>query len=144
RGMKTLAVRVQKQNENAQKVAKFLLTYPKVSRVFHLGLSSHPQHQLAKSQMKGFGGVVAFEVKGGLKEVKRVVNRLKLIMHATSLGGVESVVHIPVLTSHIQFSKKELKAADVSEGMIRLSCGIEDAGDLIQDLKQALGDFHRK
>jgi len=138
RGMKTLAVRVQKQNENAQKVAEFLATHPKVSRVFYLGLPSHPQHQLAKSQMKGFGGVVTFEVKGGLKEVKRSVNRLKLIMHATSLGGVESTVHIPVLTSHIQFSKKELKAADISEGMIRLSCGIEDAEDLIADLKQAL------
>ena len=138
RGMKTLAIRVKKQNENAQQVAEFLATHPKVTRVFHLGLPSHPQHQLAKSEMKGFGGVVAFEVKGGLKEVKRVVNRLKLVMHATSLGGVESVVHIPVLTSHIQYSKKELKAADVSEGMIRLSCGIEDAEDLIRDLKQAL------
>ncbi len=138
RGMKTLAVRVQKQNENAQQVAEFLVTHPKVSRVFYLGLPSHPQHLLAKNQMKGFGGVVAFEVKGGLKGVKRVVNRLKLIMHATSLGGVESVVHIPVLTSHIQFSKKELKAADVSAGMIRLSCGIEDAEDLIADLRQAL------
>jgi cystathionine beta-lyase/cystathionine gamma-synthase len=138
RGMKTLAVRVQKQNENAQKVAEFLATHLNVTRVFYLGLLSHPQHQLAKSQMKGFGGVVTFEVKGGLKEVKRVVNRLKLIMHATSLGGVESTVHIPVLTSHIQFSKKELKAADVSDGMIRLSCGIEDAEDLIADLKQAL------
>jgi cystathionine beta-lyase/cystathionine gamma-synthase len=138
RGMKTLAVRVQKQNENAQKVAEFLATHLKVTRAFYLGLLSHPQHQLAKSQMKGLGGVVTFEVKGGLKEVKRVVNRLKLIMHATSLGGVESTVHIPVLTSHIQFSKKELKAADVSDGMIRLSCGIEDAEDLIADLKQAL------
>ena len=139
RGMKTLAVRVKKQNENAQKVAEFLTTHPKVTRVFYLGLPSHPQHQLAKNQMRGFGGVVAFVVKGGLKGVKRVVDRLKLVMHATSLGGVESVVHIPVLTSHIQFSKKELKAADVSEGMIRLSCGIEDADDLIRDLKQALG-----
>lgn len=138
RGMKTLAVRVQKQNENAQKMAEFLVTHPKINRVFYLGLPSHPQHELAKSQMRGFGGVVTFEVKGGLREVKRVVNRLKLIMHATSLGGVESTVHIPVLTSHIQFSNKELKAADVSEGMIRLSCGIEDAEDLIADLRRAL------
>ncbi|MGH8004549.1 MAG: trans-sulfuration enzyme family protein, partial [Limisphaerales bacterium] len=98
RGMKTLAIRVKKQNENAQKVAEFLAAHPKVTRVFYLGLPTHPQHQLAKSQMRGFGGVVAFEVKGGLKEVKRTVNRLKLVMHATSLGGVESVVHIPVLT----------------------------------------------
>lgn len=138
RGMKTLAVRVQKQNENAQKVAEFLAAHPKISRVFYLGLPTHPQHQLAKSQMKGFGGMVAFEVKGGLKAVKKVIDRFKLIIHATSLGGVESTAHIPVLTSHIQFSKKELKAADVSEGMIRLSCGIEDAEDLIFDLKRAL------
>ncbi len=138
RGMKTLNVRVRQQNENAQKVAEFLATHKKVKRVFHLGLPTHPQHQLAKRQMKGFGGVVAFELYRGLQEVKRVVNRLKLVMHATSLGGVESVVHIPVLTSHIQFSKKELQAADVSEGMIRLSCGIEEAEDLIADLKQAL------
>ena len=133
-----MAVRVQRQNENAQQVAEFLAAHKKVRRVFHLGLSTHPQHQLAKNQMRGFGGVVCFEVYGGLPEVKQVVNRLKLIMHATSLGGVESVVHVPVLTSHIQFSKKELKAADVSEGMIRLSCGIEDLEDLIKDLKQAL------
>ncbi len=138
RGMKTLAVRVRQQNENAQEVAEYLSTHKKIKRVFHLGLPTHPQHQLAKRQMKGFGGVVAFELYGGLKEVKKVVNRLKLIMHATSLGGVESVVHIPVLTSHIQFSKKELKEADVSDGMLRLSCGIEDVGDLIADLKQAL------
>jgi cystathionine beta-lyase/cystathionine gamma-synthase len=138
RGMKTLAVRVSRQNENAQEVAEFLSAHKKIKRIFYLGLPEHPQHELARRQMKGFTGMVAFELHGGLKEVKRVVNRLKLIMHATSLGGVESVVHIPVLTSHIQFSKKELKAADVSEGMLRLSCGIEDAGDLIADLKQAL------
>lgn len=137
RGLKTLSIRVEKQNQNGMKIAKFLSKHPKVKKVFYPGLPSHPQHQLAKSQMKGFGGMVCFEVLD-LKKAIKVMDNLKLFLNATSLGGVESLASIPVLTSHYGFSEKELKRAGVLPGMIRLSCGIEDGDDLIEDLKNAL------
>lgn len=138
RGLKTLALRVARQNRNGQAVAEFLLQHPKIRRVFYPGLPSDPGHRLAKRQMTGFTGMVCFEVSDGLKNVEKVMDRFRVILHATSLGGVESVAHIPVLTSHIQFSPAELKKADVTPGMIRLSCGIEDPGDLKADLDHAL------
>ncbi len=137
RGLKTLAIRVEKQNQNGEKTAKFLSKHPKVKKVFYPGLSSHPEHKLAQSQLRGFGGMVCFEVSD-LKKAIKVMDNLKLFLNATSLGGVESLASIPVLTSHYGFSEKELKRAGVVPGMIRLSCGIEDGGDLIEDLKQAL------
>ncbi len=137
RGLKTLAIRVEKQNQNGEKISKFLSKHPKIKKVFYPGLPSHPQHQLAKSQMKGFGGMVCFEVLD-LKKAIKVMDNLKLFLNATSLGGVESLASIPVLTSHYGFSEKDLKRAGVVPGMIRLSCGIEDGEDLIEDLKQAL------
>lgn len=138
RGMKTLAVRVEKQNQNGLALAKFLEKHPKVKNVFYPGLSSHPQHGLAKSQMDGFGGMVTFEVAGGLRSATKVIDNLKLILNAASLGGVESLASLPVLTSHYSFSPEDLKKADVTEGMIRISCGIEESQDLISDLRQAL------
>jgi len=138
RGMKTLAVRVEKQNQNGIALAKFLEKHPKVKRVCYPGLPSHPQHKLAKSQMKGFGGMVTFEVGGGLKGATRVIDSFKLILNASSLGSVESLASLPILTSHYGFSKEDLKKADVTSGMIRLSCGIEETPDLLSDLKQAL------
>jgi cystathionine beta-lyase/cystathionine gamma-synthase len=136
--MKTLAVRVEKQNQNGMLIANFLAKHPKVRKVFYPGLPSHPQHNLAKSQMKDFGGMVTFELAGGLAAATKVIDNFKMILNATSLGGVESLASLPVLTSHYGFSKEDLKKADVSTGMIRLSCGIEDTPDLISDLKQAL------
>lgn len=138
RGLKTLAIRVQRQNENAMRVAGFLSSHDKVSRIFYPGLAGSPQHELAGSQMRGFGGMVCFEVKGGLESATRAIDSFKLFANATSLGGVESLASLPVLTSHYGFSEDELKRADVTPGMIRLSCGIEDAEDLIEDLRQAL------
>jgi cystathionine beta-lyase/cystathionine gamma-synthase len=138
RGLKTLAIRVERHNQNALKVAEFLSGHPKVNRVFYPGLSTHTQHTLAKSQMKGFGGMVCFEVKGRLQSATKVMDSLKLFVNATSLGGVESLASIPVLTSHFGFEDEELERADVTPGMIRLSCGIEDGDDLVEDLKQAL------
>ncbi|HKZ21671.1 MAG TPA: PLP-dependent transferase, partial [candidate division Zixibacteria bacterium] len=135
---KTLALRVEKQNQNGMAVAQFLQKHPKVKRVFHPGLPSHPQYNLAKSQMKSFGGMVTFELAGGLAAATKVIDNFKLILNATSLGGVESLASLPVLTSHYGFSKEDLKKADVSTGMVRISCGIEDTPDLISDLKQAL------
>lgn len=138
RGMKTLAVRVEKQNQNAFELAKFLAKHPKVKRVFYPGLPTHPQHNLAKSQMKGFGGMVTFEVSGGLAAATKVIDNFKLILNASSLGSVESLASLPVLTSHYGFTKEDLQKADVTSGMIRLSCGIEETPDLISDLKQTL------
>jgi cystathionine beta-lyase/cystathionine gamma-synthase len=137
RGLKTLAVRVERQNENGMKVARFLSDHPKVNKVYYPGLPSHPQHKLAKSQMKGFGGMVCFDV-GDLESATRVMDNIKLFLNATSLGGVESLASIPVLTSHYGFKPKDLTRAGVTPGMVRLSCGIEDETDLIQDLDQAL------
>ncbi|MFQ6031476.1 MAG: trans-sulfuration enzyme family protein, partial [Candidatus Zixiibacteriota bacterium] len=138
RGLKTLAIRVEKQNQNATKIASFLSKHKKVRRVFYPGLSNHSQHGLAKKQMQGFGGVVCFEVEGGLKSATKIMDSFELIINATSLGGVESLASIPVLTSHYGFNQQELDKAGVSPGMIRLSCGIEDADDLVEDLRQAL------
>jgi cystathionine beta-lyase/cystathionine gamma-synthase len=137
RGLKTLAVRVERHNQNGMKVAKFLSDHPRVKKVYYPGLSSHPQHRLAQSQMKGFGGMVCFDV-GELKSATRIMDNLKLFLNATSLGGVESLASLPVLTSHYGFNPKDLKKAGVTSGMIRLSCGIEDSNDLIEDLDQAL------
>jgi methionine-gamma-lyase len=138
RGLKTLAVRVERQNHNAGKVAEYLSNHQKVNRVFYPGLPSHSQHQLAESQMRGFGGMVCFEVKGGLESATKVIDSFKIFINATSLGGVESLASLPVLTSHYGFAQEELKRADVTPGMVRLSCGIEDEQDLIEDLNQAL------
>jgi len=138
RGLKTLGVRVERQNHNASKVAEFLSGQDKVNRVFYPGLPTSSQHNLAKSQMRGFGGMVCFEVEGGLESATKVIDNLKLFINATSLGGVESLASLPVLTSHFGFDQKELQRADVTPGMVRLSCGIEDELDLIEDLRQAL------
>lgn len=138
RGLKTLAVRVERHNQNGIKVAKFLFGHPRVKKVYYPGLPSHPQHKLAKSQMRGFGGMVCFDV-GDLKSATRVMDSLKLFLNATSLGGVESLASVPVLTSHYGFKPEDLRRAGVTPGMVRLSCGIEDSEDLIQDLGQALG-----
>jgi len=138
RGLKTLAVRVERHNQNALKVAEFLSGHDKISQVFYPGLSTHSQHALAKSQMRGFGGMVCFEVKGGLESATRVIDGLKIFINATSLGGVESLASLPVLTSHFGFEEEELERADVTPGMIRLSCGIEDGDDLVEDLRQGL------
>jgi methionine-gamma-lyase len=138
RGLKTLAVRVERHNQNGHKLAEFLSSHNKVNRVFYPGLSSHPQHTLAKSQMRGFGGMVCFEVKGGLESATRVIDSFKIFINATSLGGVESLASLPVMTSHYGFEEEELKRADVTPGIIRLSCGIEDGDDLVEDLRQGL------
>jgi cystathionine beta-lyase/cystathionine gamma-synthase len=138
RGLKTLAVRVERQNQNATKIASFLSKHKKVRKVFYPGLSNHSQHSLAKRQMRRFGGMLCFEIKGDLKSAIKVMDGFKLFINATSLGGVESLASIPVLTSHYGFDQQELEKAGVVPAMIRLSCGIEDSDDLVEDLRQAL------
>ena len=138
RGIKTLGVRVQRQCENAIAVAKFLERHPKVARVHYPGLSSHPDHKLAKAQMRGFGSMMAFDMKGGLPAARRFCDRVRLFLLAVSLGGVESLVILPIYSSHYNMSDEELQRAGVSQGTVRVSIGLEDKQDLIADLKQAL------
>jgi len=138
RGMKTLAVRVQRQNVNALRIAQFLARHPKVKRVNYPFLEDHPQHALALSQMQGGGGVLSFEVDGSEEDARRLSEALHLFTLAPSLGGVDSLVSIPVLTSHAMISAEQRQKMGVTEQLIRLSVGIENADDLIADLEQAL------
>jgi cystathionine beta-lyase/cystathionine gamma-synthase len=138
RGMKTLAVRVARQNENALRVAEFLEQHSKVRQVHYPFLKSHAQHALALSQMSGGGGMVTFEVEGTGEDARRVSEGMRLFTLAPSLGGVESLVCIPVLTSHLSVPEEERRKMGVTEQMIRLSVGIESAHDLVADLENAL------
>jgi cystathionine beta-lyase/cystathionine gamma-synthase len=138
RGIKTLGVRVERQCINAIAVAKFLEKHPKVARVHYPGLKSHADHQLAKKQMRGFGSMLAFDLKGGLPAARRFCDRVRLFLMAASLGGVESLVILPIYSSHYNMSKEELHRAGVSLGTVRVSIGLEDKEDLIDDLRQAL------
>jgi len=138
RGLKTMALRVAQHNANALQVAQYLEQQPQIERVYYPGLSSHPDHAIAKSQMKGFGGVVTIDVKGGKDGAFRTFDKLKVIKRAASLGGVESICSLPILTSQYGLTDEELAKAGVTKGMIRISIGLEDAEDLIADLDQAL------
>ena len=137
RGLKTLEVRVHRQCRTALAVARFLERHPKIARVHYPGLASHADHRLARRQMRGFGGMLAFEAKGGLSAARRVCDRAKIFLLAASLGGVESLIVLPIYTSH-GMSTVELAAAGILPGTVRVSVGLEDAGDLIADLRQAL------
>lgn len=139
RGMKTLKLRVERQNESAMIIAKFLENHPSVEQVNYPGLPSHPGHKIAKEQMKGgFGGMLSFSVKGGLNSIKTFLPKLKYAHMAANLGCVETVVGPPVTTSHVECTAEERKAAGIPEGLVRYSTGIEDVEDLIADLDQAL------
>jgi cystathionine beta-lyase/cystathionine gamma-synthase len=133
-----MGVRVRQQCENAMAVAKFLEQHRKVARVHYPGLRSHPDHALAKKQMRGFGSMMAFDLKGGLPAARKFCDRVQLFLLAASLGGVESLVVLPIYTSHYNMSNQELHSVGVTPGTVRVSIGLEDADDLIADLKQAL------
>ena len=138
RGIKTLDIRLQKHNRNAQKIAEFLEQHPNVERVLYPGLPSHPQHELAKKQMNGFGGMISFEVKGGLEGGKVVMNSVKLCQLAVSLGGVETLIQHPASMTHAGMGREQRLEAHITDELVRLSVGIEDADELIADLQQAL------
>jgi methionine-gamma-lyase len=138
RGMKTLGVRMKTQCATAMIVAKFLEKHPKVARVHFPGLASHPDHKLAKKQMRGFGAMLAFDMKGGLSAARRVCDRTRIFLLAASLGGVESLVLLPAYSSHYRMSEKELNASGIAPGTVRASIGLEAPEDLIEDLRQAL------
>ena len=140
RGLKTLALRMRQSSESALQIAEWLEGHSNVGRVLYPGLPSHPQHALAKQQMTGgFSGIVTFFVKGGLPEAKRFLERLRIFTIAESLGGVESLVDHPGLMTHASIPPDMRKALGIDDSLIRLSVGIEDVGDLIDDLEQALG-----
>jgi len=138
RGLKTLEIRVRRQCESALAVARYLENHPKVARVHYPGLASHPSHALAKRQMAGFGGMLAFDMKGGLPAARRFCDKSKIFLLAASLGGVESLIVLPIYTSHYRMGTAELTAAGIEPGTVRMSIGLEDPGDLLADLKAAL------
>jgi cystathionine beta-lyase/cystathionine gamma-synthase len=143
RSLKTLELRVQRQNDNAMALAQALKKHKKVNRVLYPGLPSHPEHRLAKKQMSGFGGMVTIEVKSSknlspVEAVVKVCDSLKVAVNAVSLGGVETLVSIPIYSSHVFMSDEELKRHGVTQGIIRISVGIEGVEDLIADFEQAL------
>jgi cystathionine beta-lyase/cystathionine gamma-synthase len=139
RGIKTLPLRIARHNANARAVAEFLEKHPAVARVFYPGLSSHPDHEIARQQMTGFGGMVCVDLKGGQAAAYRAFDRLEIIQRAASLGGVESLCSLPMLTSQYGLTDDELDKAGVTKGMMRLSVGLEDPEDIVADLEQALG-----
>jgi cystathionine beta-lyase/cystathionine gamma-synthase len=138
RGMKTLDVRMRRACDNALEFARALRDHPKVARVYYAGLEDDPGHELAKRQMKGFGGVVAIDLVGGEAEVERLFNSLLLVRTAPSLGGVETLASYPLYSSHAGFTDEQLKAAGVSAATVRFAMGIEAAEDIIADVTQAL------
>ncbi len=138
RGVKTLALRMKQHEENAFTVAKFLTEHPRVEKVYYPGLASHPDHELAKRQMSGFGGMVSFQFKGTLEDVDQVVRRLKVFTFAESLGGIESLVCHPASMTHGSIPREIREARGLTDTLLRLSVGIEDVEDLIADLHQAL------
>ncbi|MFY0580063.1 cystathionine gamma-synthase [Cystobacter fuscus] len=137
RGVKTLGVRMERHAQNAQKIAEFLVKHPKVNKATYPGLESHPQYALARKQMTGFGGMMTFDIKGGLESARRFLKAVKVFACAESLGGVESLIEHPAIMTHASVPKETREVLGISDGLIRLSVGIEDAQDLIDDLKQA-------
>ena len=138
RGLKTLGIRVERAQAGAHVIAEWLEAHPKVQSVRYIGLPSHPQHDLAKRQMRGFGSMIAFELKGGLEAGRRLMNHVKLATLAVSLGGVETLIEHPASMTHAAMAKEDREAAGFTDGLVRYSVGIEDADDLIADLEQAL------
>jgi cystathionine gamma-lyase len=138
RGIKTLALRMERHCQNADDIAKYLESHPKVRKVYYPGLKSHPQHKLARSQMKGFGGMLSFEIDGGIKEAKAFLENLKIFSLAESLGGVESLIEHPALMTHASIPKEEREKTGITDSLIRVSVGIEDVDDLKKDLDNAL------
>jgi cystathionine gamma-synthase len=139
RGMKTLHLRIRHQNESALRIAHFLQAQPQVSQVFYPGLATHSHHDVARRQMRGFGGVLSFMLEGGFDAVRAFLPRLRYAHLAANLGAVETIAGPPATTSHVECTPEERKAMGIPEGLIRYSVGIEDTEDLIADLKQALG-----
>jgi cystathionine gamma-synthase len=139
RGLKTVSLRVERQNATALALAQRLEKHPRIERVFYPGLASHASHAVARAQMRGFGGVVSFIVKGGLGGASRVVDAVKLARIGPSFGGVESLIEQPAVMSYYEMTTEQRQAIGIEDGLIRLSVGIEDTADILADIEQALG-----
>lgn len=139
RGIKTLSLRMEAHCSNAMAVAEFLQSHPGILKVIYPGLTSHPGHKVATKQMKGFGGMVTVILKGGIEESRKFLERCRIFQLAESLGGVESLIEHPAIMTHASIPKSTRESLGISDGLVRLSCGIEDRDDLIQDLTTALG-----
>jgi cystathionine gamma-synthase len=140
RGLKTLPLRVQRQNQTALEVARWLERHPRVRCVFYPGLESHPDYAIARKQMRGFGGVVSFRIKGDVRETSRVIDACKLATIAPSLGAAETLIEQPAYMSYFEMTSEEREAIGIYDDLVRLSCGLEDAEDIIADLEQALAE----
>jgi methionine-gamma-lyase len=138
RGLKTLSIRVERAQQNAEKIAHYLENHPKIEWIKYPGLKSHPQYELAKKQMDGFGAMISFGLKGGLNAGKVLMDNVQLAILAVSLGGVETLIEHPASMTHSKVSAEDKKKAGISDGLVRYAVGIEDADDLIADLEQAL------
>lgn len=138
RGLKTLALRIEKAQENARKVAEYLENHPKVDWVLYPGLKSHPQYELAQRQMRGPGSMITFSLKGGIESGRRMMNNVHLALLAVSLGGIETLIQHPASMTHSKLSKEARESAGITDGLIRLSVGIEEVEDIIADLAHAL------
>ena len=139
RGLKTFEIRMQRHNENGQRVAEYLESHPRVSRVLYPGLESHPYHEIARQTMPGFGGLITFEVADAdWKQTSQVVDAMKLARIAPSLGGVETLIEQPLVMSYWGYTPEERVGFGITDNMIRLACGIENNEDIIADLEQAL------
>ncbi len=134
RGVKTLHIRMERHQQNAFKIAEWLMKHPMVNKVVYPGLTTHPQHELAKRQMSGFGGMMTFDMKGGLENARKFLKTVKVFACAESLGGVESLIEHPAIMTHASVPKENREKLGITDGFIRLSVGIEDAQDLIEDL----------
>jgi cystathionine gamma-synthase len=138
RGLKTFEIRMKRINENGQTVAEYLENHPRVKKVYYPGLPSHPQHDVAKKQMRGFGGVVTFEVEDNIEYVLNFLGKLNIINIGPSLGGVESLITHPATISYYNYTKEERLALGIKDGLVRLAVGVENAEDIINDIDQAL------
>ena len=138
RGMKTFEIRMERHCKNAKKVVEFLNKHPKIERVYYPGLETHPGHEIAKKQMKDFGAMISFELKGGFEAGKTLLNNLKLCSLAVSLGDTETLIQHPASMTHSPYTKEEREAAGITDGLVRLSVGLENVEDIIADLKQGL------
>ena len=138
RGMKTFEIRMERHCKNAKKVVEFLNKHPKIERVYYPGLETHPSHEIAKKQMKDFGAMISFELKGGFEAGKTLLNNLKLCSLAVSLGDTETLIQHPASMTHSPYTKEEREAAGITDGLVRLSVGLENVEDIIADLEQGL------
>jgi len=140
RGVRTLALRMERHSSNAQRIAGWLEGHPAVERLWYPGLPSHPQHELARKQMRRMGGMIAFELADGLEAGKHLMDGVRLVRLAVSLGGVESLIQHPASMTHASMAPEVRRAAGITDGLVRISVGVENAGDLIEDLRLGLGE----